>query len=267
MTALEPRETPKRRASKRKFGEDKDPQLAKKQHFSYTGPSTKERLEKLQKLRTVGTWVECCNKECEKWRFLSEVKDPSEIPEIWTCDLNPDPKFNKCDLPEEIIQEEEELFVECAFTVGSIVWAKLPGYPHWPAIVDDDPDTETFFWTDLERPLVPTYYHVVFLDRLNKVVARAWIKTSAIKRFEVDKVEGDNEDMNRQVLNHPSSSARLGSRLQNAMEEGKKAVRMTLSERRNTYCFLNRFKGEWGLPWDANIKEEPKSVESEENEE
>ena len=100
--------------------------------------------------------VECCNEKCQKWRFLPDVKDPAEIPEIWTCDLNPDDKFNACEIPEETFNVPEESFVECAFTVGSVVWAKLPGYPSWPAIVDDDPDTETFFWTDLERPLIPT---------------------------------------------------------------------------------------------------------------
>ena len=32
-------------------------------------------------------------------------------------------------------------WVENRFTVGSLVWAKAQGWPWWPAIVDDDPDT------------------------------------------------------------------------------------------------------------------------------
>ena len=115
---------------------------------------------------------------------------------------------------------------------------------------------------------LPFSYHVVFLDRLNKVVARAWIKASAVNKFETETAEGNSAKMNAHILNHPSSSARLGSRLQNAIEEGKKAVKMTLKERRDTYCFLNRFKGKWGLPWDAQIKQEPESEdEDQDNEE
>ena len=36
-----------------------------------------------------GTFVQCDNSECQKWRYLSDVHDPSELPAIWTCDLNP----------------------------------------------------------------------------------------------------------------------------------------------------------------------------------
>lgn len=106
------------------------------------------------------------------------------------------------------------------------------------------------------------------MDRLNKVVARAWIKASAVYKFEIENAESSSVKMNAHILSHPSSSARLGSRLQNAIEEGKKAVKMTLRERRDTYCFLNRFKGKWGLPWDAEIKQEPESEdEDQQNEE
>lgn len=31
---------------------------------------------------------------------------------------------------------------------GSLVWAKVPGYPSWPAMIDDDPDYSSFFWID-----------------------------------------------------------------------------------------------------------------------
>jgi hypothetical protein len=26
------------------------------------------------------------------------------------------------------------------------VWGRLDGYPWWPALVDDDPDTEQYYW-------------------------------------------------------------------------------------------------------------------------
>ena len=42
-------------------------------------------------------------------------------------------------------------WVELDYTAGSVVWAKLEGWPWWPALVDDDPDTMEFFWTDYGR--------------------------------------------------------------------------------------------------------------------
>ena len=37
------------------------------------------------------------------------------------------------------------------FTVGSLVWATVLGFPAWPAMVDDDPDTGSFFWTGVKE--------------------------------------------------------------------------------------------------------------------
>ena len=50
----------------------------------------------------------------------------------------------------------------------------MAGWAWWPALVDDDPDTEEFFWTDdLTNPKA-SWYHVVFFDRGE--VSRAWIR-------------------------------------------------------------------------------------------
>ena len=29
---------------------------------------------------------------------------------------------------------------------GTVVWAKMIGYPWWPAILDNDPDYDSFYW-------------------------------------------------------------------------------------------------------------------------
>ena len=34
------------------------------------------------------------------------------------------------------------------YGAGSVVWAKMDGWPWWPGLVDDDPDTMEFVWTD-----------------------------------------------------------------------------------------------------------------------
>lgn len=61
---------------------------------------------------------------------------------IWPTD----DKFNSCDKPEEDYSLLE--FIHSEFTEGSIVWAKMPGYPWWPAMVETDPDTGDYMAYD-----------------------------------------------------------------------------------------------------------------------
>lgn len=60
--------------------------------------------------------------------------------------LNPtDPDFASCDVPEEIIPKKVHLeIIESRYSIGSILWARLDGYPWWPAIVDECPDLLKF---------------------------------------------------------------------------------------------------------------------------
>ena len=46
--------------------------------------------------------------------------------------------------------------------------AGLTGWPAWPAMVDDDPDTGSFFWTEMVEDKwtdKPSSYHVIFFDK------------------------------------------------------------------------------------------------------
>ena len=46
-----------------------------------------------------------------------------------------------------IVQGNEE-FVDTEYAAGSMVWAKMKGYPWWPALVDFCPDTDEYYWLD-----------------------------------------------------------------------------------------------------------------------
>lgn len=35
-----------------------------------------------------GLWIQCCNENCKKWRFVKEYKDPLSVPEKWFCSEN-----------------------------------------------------------------------------------------------------------------------------------------------------------------------------------
>jgi hypothetical protein len=61
--------------------------------------------------------------------------------------LTSDKRYNSCAAPEKPPTPlEEEDLIHNIYTAGSVVWGRLAGYPWWPAMVDDDPDTEQYYW-------------------------------------------------------------------------------------------------------------------------
>ena len=203
---------------------------------------TKSALLKLQEMRTCGTWAQCTIISCGKWRHL-ETKDPAEVKEFFICQDNPDSRYNSCQAPEQLWSSELSCrMVETRFSVGSLVWAKMAGYPAWPAMVDDDPDTGSFFWTEMvEDKWVekPNSYHVIFFDT---EVSRAWVSNSSIRKF----------DGVRPVINKTA----LGSRLAKAFEEAVSASEQRITLRRRQHCLAARYKGPWGPVWPGYGEEE-----------
>ena len=204
---------------------------------------TKEALLKLQEMRTAGTWVKCT--DCLKWRYLPLVQDPAEIKDTWTCQDHPDTSFQHCNVPENLWNPAvNNNMVETRFTVGSIVMAKMDGWPAWPAMVDDDPDIGDFFWTELTGDRwtgteSPTQYHVVFFD--TSQVSRAWIRDTNIQKFSTRA---------RQAKVQPSL------RLTKSLAEASIAANMSLAARRAKYCFSSRWSGGWGPVWPDYGEEE-----------
>ena len=67
------------------------------------------------------------------------------------CDyhLFVDVTYNDCSIPEESWSKEEEVSsVYTAYVPGSLVWAKVRGYPWWPGMVVQDPEIDKFFQLD-----------------------------------------------------------------------------------------------------------------------
>ncbi|XP_076818988.1 uncharacterized protein LOC143464850 isoform X2 [Clavelina lepadiformis] len=103
-----------------------------------------------KKVLSKGIWVQCCDRNCLKWRYLHNCCDPSTLPEVWTCSMNKDDvEQNTCSAPEidwtAALKCSQDHFVYTKFNAGSIVWAKMPGYPSWPAMIDSDPDMNLFY--------------------------------------------------------------------------------------------------------------------------
>ncbi|CAG9829134.1 unnamed protein product [Diabrotica balteata] len=179
--------------------------------------------------RNVGLFVFCDN--CNKQRYLPDVKDPLELPETWFCWMNSDPSYNKCtDKEQDVTEEDEDFMIYNLYNSGSVVWAKIEGYPWWPAMVEDDPDIEDYYWLE-EGILEPTYYHVTFFDKVE--VTRAWLKPSCIIPFERN-------------INNPqmavSSNNPFNSRLKFSIKQAEGAVKLPLLDRLRTYSFIERYR-------------------------
>ncbi|KAM7293089.1 hypothetical protein ISCGN_026219 [Ixodes scapularis] len=65
--------------------------------------------------------------------------------------------------------------VSCAFKLHDLVWAKLEGYPFWPALVCNPPNESSF----LDRAKAPSV-HVQFFDT---PPSRGWVKLRRLKMF------------------------------------------------------------------------------------
>ena len=191
----------------------------------------------LQELRTAATWVQCGLQDCGRWRLLEE-QDPAAVGRRWQCADHPDPALRRCSAPEQpwAPPSGSTAWVENRFTVGSLVWAGLPGWPSWPAMVDDDPDTGDFFWTEVaagEWEARPTHYHVVFFDQ--KAVSRAWVADGRLVTF-----PGGLE---------LRGADRSNARLRRAVAAAEEAAGMDLLLRRSKFCLARRLAGPWGPAW------------------
>ena len=122
--------------------------------------------------------------------------------------------------------------------MGSLVYAQIQGFPAWPAMVDDDPDTGSFFWTGVDEngewELRPSHYHVVFFDQ--RGVSRAWVLDGKLTCF-----TGLSASLTKEMKNN--------GRLMKAVHLAEEAMKEDLMQRRRNYCLAARYKGVWGPSW------------------
>ncbi|GAB1608049.1 hypothetical protein Ahia01_001089000 [Argonauta hians] len=192
----------------------------------------KKKTMQTRSIYESGTWVECTRMDCHKWRWLQEVQDPMLIPHNWICDMNPDPTQNDCALPEADTYDEEE-FIFTRYTEGSLVWARVEGYPWWPAMVEVDPDYMAYFESEEDDSMYPTSYHVVFFG---KKVSRAWVPVPCMKPFE----KGDTPPVSTDTVRYAMNEQR-----QYAIKSANEATAFKLKTRLKLYSFSTRFSGFW----------------------
>ncbi|KAK3706419.1 hypothetical protein QZH41_018633 [Actinostola sp. cb2023] len=110
----------------------------------------------------VGSWVQCGRPDCGKWRCLNVTVDSHDLADKWMCTMNTDCNYNTCEASQEAFDSQDEDFdvVYTSFPEGSIVWAKVAGYPWWPGMMESDPDYGYYCETE-ENSRVPVsgYMH------------------------------------------------------------------------------------------------------------
>ncbi|XP_014241804.1 zinc finger CW-type PWWP domain protein 1-like [Cimex lectularius] len=193
------------------------------------GLSPRDRLLWLQENRDTGIWVQCS--DCSKWRYLYRVKDALEIKPFWVCSMNSDFDFNKCSIPQAASFDPKDL-IDADYSPGSVVLAKVKGFPWWPAIVDDNPECEQFYWLK-ETSNEVSFYHVVFFDSRKKCT-NAWVDLDSIRPY-----------IETFMLCFPLSrnnNCLYKRRLKFAKIEAEKALKMECADRLLNFGFLARFK-------------------------
>ena len=115
---------------------------------------------------------------------------------------------------------------EIAFTLGQLVWAKMVGYPSWPAIVVEDPKTNSFLKIKKTPKKVKgarkecEHLHVLFLNYQEEV---AWIPKNGISLYKLHSIP----------KNRPKTDAR-----NKAIQIANSLVPMTCDERLEKYTEL-----------------------------
>ncbi|EDO40989.1 predicted protein [Nematostella vectensis] len=201
----------------------------------------------------LGSWVQCSKPECCKWRFLKGAVDPIAIPERWVCHMNNDDHYNSCAASQEDFDSQDEDFdvIYSPFPTGAIVWAKLAGYPWWPAMMEDDPDYGYYYETDLDDR-IPISYHVVFFG---KDVSRAWVNSFSVRELTADE---EPEDIGNIVVRKKNYKKQLDD----ANGQARQALSLPVQERLAVYGFEKRFSGQIG---GATKKRKKKNVQEDES--
>ena len=72
---------------------------------------------------------------------MTQYEDASSVPDYWVCSMNKDRDNNKCGVGGNAFNGDSDK-IEIKFSCGSLVWAKLKGFPWWPGMIDYCPDSQ-----------------------------------------------------------------------------------------------------------------------------
>ncbi|XP_065679388.1 lens epithelium-derived growth factor isoform X2 [Hydra vulgaris] len=204
-------------------------------------------MENLKPCSSLATWVQCDQEHCQKWRLIENEPLPEESHK-WECCMSKNSCRNKCEFSQETMPSDNEETLHTSFLPGDLVLGKMPGYPWWPGIIEDDPDFESFFDCQIRGDKEVISFHVTFFG---KEASRAWLQKTSIANF-----DGHEKLEDLGPLSYQGKSFR--KKVLEALKEATKALDMTNEKRLRKYAFMTRHK-------EGNAKIRSKSKEKKES--
>ncbi|XP_065655740.1 zinc finger CW-type PWWP domain protein 1 isoform X4 [Hydra vulgaris] len=204
-------------------------------------------MENLKPCSSLATWVQCDQEHCQKWRLIENEPLPEENHK-WECCMSKNSCRNKCEFSQETMPSDNEETLNTSFLPGDLVLGKMPGYPWWPGIIEDDPDFESFFDCQIRGDKEVISFHVTFFG---KEASRAWLQKTSIANF-----DGHEKLEDLGPLSYQGKSFR--KKVLEALKEATKALDMTKEKRLRKYAFMTRHK-------EGNAKIRSKSKEKKES--
>ncbi|TNN10445.1 Zinc finger CW-type PWWP domain 1 [Schistosoma japonicum] len=133
---------------------------------------------------------------------------------------------NPCKEPEDLSAGKDQ-FIFGHFSVGSVVWARIQGYPDWPTMVFYNSQGKYAEFNPISKEV--TYYYVVTLDP----------KRSKMSRVEVDNI---HKFTSFDEINLSKVPKRFWRRLLAAGYEAENALLLSTKDRIATYGYNHKYE-------------------------
>uniref|UniRef100_A0A8K9Y444 Nuclear receptor binding SET domain protein 2 n=1 Tax=Oncorhynchus mykiss TaxID=8022 RepID=A0A8K9Y444_ONCMY len=141
-------------------------------------------------------------------------------------------------------QQEQSIPVHVGFSVGDVVWTKVPGYPWWPCMVSTDPELNTHL-----KHKAGVMYHVQYFgDTLERgyIFEKNMVSFRGEEQY-VELCHGDIQPSSRVSISllrtTPSVPRKLHAQWVVGITQAKEAASLALEERLVKYTFTHDSDG------------------------
>uniref|UniRef100_A0A8K9V1G7 Nuclear receptor binding SET domain protein 2 n=1 Tax=Oncorhynchus mykiss TaxID=8022 RepID=A0A8K9V1G7_ONCMY len=146
---------------------------------------------------------------------------------------------------EEESLEEQSIPVHVGFSVGDVVWTKVPGYPWWPCMVSTDPELNTHLkHKAINSRTAGVMYHVQYFG---DTLERGYIFEKNMVSFRGEEQYSSTVNLSSTVLypqsTTPSVPRKLHAQWVVGITQAKEAASLALEERLVKYTFTHDSDG------------------------
>jgi len=183
-----------------------------------------------------GAILACASGACGRYTQRHDHPDPTTSPHFWTCAMTEQAD----ELLPPLWEPLKDFYALSEFTAGSLVLARGPNFPWWPAIVDICPDVESFLKVKNDvgdDDEGAKSYAVTYLRGQREEATRQWVSADKVVPF-------DSMAINQKRVKCGQRRYRLAK----ALKVAKDMRSLTCRERLRRESFLTTYKGNWKAP-------------------